>query len=391
MSEDFPPARFAARYFDGLTAESHPAEAWVSADGVRVLDASGNVRRWAFDELTLMRGDGRDEPVQLERRSQPVEALIVPDRAFLGHLRAAMPARTRLGRGTGWAPGLAVVGGVLLAGLALLFALYRFAIPALADFAADRMPPAWERSYGDAVIAGLAPAEQRVTDARLLRPAQEIHGALMWTAATDTVEARLIALRSEVPNAYAAPGGNVVITTGLLRALRTPDELAAVVAHELGHVRRRHVTRALVRRLSIGVLLGLIAGDQSALSGGLQVAGELGALSYDRAHEREADDEALALLVRHGASPLALADALESIRRAAPSGPALGFLSTHPAPMERRARIRAAAEAAGATRGMPPWGAGAGWEEMKAALALSPAEGGARAPSLRFAGAGRNP
>jgi TonB family protein len=146
-----------------------------------------------------------------------------------------------------------------------------------------------------------------------------------------------------------------------------------VIAHEHGHIRHGHVMRAITRRLSLGLLLGLVAGDQSALSGGLRAAGELGELSFSREHEREADDQAIELLARSGASPIALADALESIRkRAAPGGIPLGFLSTHPAPAERRARIRAAAASFTSHADGPAWRAGAGWQEMKAALAERP-------------------
>jgi predicted Zn-dependent protease len=366
-----PPERFDARQFDGLTAESRPVEAWVSSGGVWVAGAGGT-RRWEFAELVLVRGDGRDEPVQIERRSNPVEVLIVPDRAFLGALRAALPPGRRLAKTGGWRPRPRAVVALLLSGLALMLSIYRFAIPALADFAARHVPAEWEESYGDAVIAELAPERERVQDPRVRRPAEEIHRMLLSRAGGRAGTMKLFVLESEVPNAFAAPGGNVVVTTGLLRALGSPDELAAVIAHEHGHARRGHVMRAIMRRVSLGVLLGLIAGDSSALSGGLKVAGELGALSYSREHEREADDEAIALLERHGASPLALENALEGITRAAPSGLTLGFLSTHPAPLARRARIRAAAASYHAPAAAPPWRSGVGWEEMKAALAETP-------------------
>lgn len=363
------PAGFEARHFDGHTAEPRPATASVDALGVRVVGADGAARIWPFGELTLMRGDARDEPVQLERRADPIEVLIVPDRAFLGLLRSAMPAGTRLVKSGGRSPSLRVVAALLLAAIALIAALYRFAIPALADFAAGHVPPEWERSYGAAVLSALAPEHERARDPRLLRPPREILRGLDAPGAVPAGGERLIVLRSEVPNAFAVPGGTVLVTTGLLRAVRSSDELAAVLAHEEGHVRRGHVMRAVVRRLSMGVLLGLVAGDQSALSGVVRTAGELGELTYSREYEREADDEALALLARLGVPPLALADALESITRGSSSALTLGFLSTHPAPEERRARIRAAAASRGTPGGESPWRLGAGWEEMKAALA----------------------
>ena len=363
-----PPAAFEARHFDGLTPESRPVRARVAPDGVWLEDEAG-ARRWELAELVLVRGEGRGEPVQLERRSDPVEVLIVPDRAFLAALRAALPAGARLTKRGAWTPPARVVAGLVLAAVALILVIYRFAIPALADFAADHVPPSWERSYGDAMIAALAPEEDRVQDPRVTAPAQEIHIELLAAGGSATGDARLIVLKSPIPNAFAAPGGYVVVTTGLLTALQGPDELAAVIAHEHGHIRRGHVMRAIMRRLSLGMLLGLVAGDHSALSGGLRAAGELGELSFSREHEREADDEAIVLLERCGASPLALANALDDIGRAAPSGVVPGFLSTHPAPAARRVHIRAAAASFAAPAAAPAWRSNVGWQEMKAALA----------------------
>jgi predicted Zn-dependent protease len=368
IEEVAPPGSFEARHFDGLTPESRTVRARVAPDGVWV-EGDAGARRWEFTELVLVRGDGRAEPVQIERRSDPVEALIVSDRAFLSALRAALPAGAKLAKRGGGTPPARVVVGLILAAFALIFSIYRFAIPAFADFAAGHVPASWERAWGDAVLADLAPEPERVQDARLTRPAREIHEALAAQAGERAGDTRLIVLRGTLVNAFAAPGGNVVVTTGLLRALETRDQLAAVIAHEHGHIRRGHVLRAVMRRLSLGMLLALVAGDQSALGGGLRAAGELGALSYGRAQEREADDEAIALLERCGTSPLALAGALESIGRASPSGGVPAFLSTHPAPAERRARIRAAAAAYVAPAEAPPWGTGADWAEMKAALA----------------------
>jgi hypothetical protein len=137
-----PPAAFEARHFDGLTPESRPVRARVAPDGVWLEDEAG-ARRWELAELVLVRGDARGEPVQLERRSDPVEVLIVQDRAFLAALRAALPAGARLTKRGAWTPPARAVAGLVLAAVALILVIYRFAIPALADFAADHVPAAW--------------------------------------------------------------------------------------------------------------------------------------------------------------------------------------------------------------------------------------------------------
>jgi predicted Zn-dependent protease len=177
----------------------------------------------------------------------------------------------------------------------------------------------------------------------------------------------VIVARLPIANAFAAPGGIIVVTTPLIRILSGPDELAAVLAHEMMHVRHRHPTRALFARLSIDVLVGIIAGDASALGRSAKIAGDLGALAYGRADETEADRDAAALLVRAGVPPLALIDALESMERESRSGIGVSFLSTHPSTPERRREMEQLAEPLGAARGGPLLPAGV-WERMLAAL-----------------------
>jgi len=297
---------------------------------------------WPFAELTLVRGQSRDEPVQLERRAVPVQVVIVRYPAFRSELLAAIPRGTRL-RGSG---GLRVGVPALFVALALLvlagLAAWRFGVPALADALTDRVPRDWERQFGEQVVADFAPPARQVQDSVVTGPVRQLFDRLRASGATGIEPTTLVVARDEMVNAFAAPGGAVVVTTGLLRALRSPDELAAVLAHEAGHVRRRHALRGLLRQASFQVLLGLVAGDASALSSGLQVAGALSGLSFSREDEREADLDALGSLARAALPPRALASALESIRGASPGGPELGFLSTHPSTADRVERIERA-------------------------------------------------
>ena len=359
-----PRTTWPARHFDGRSAESRPAEVRIGADGLLV-EAGGDPARWPFAELVLVRGDRAGEPVQLERRSQPVEVIVVDAPGFLRELRAVLPKHVRL-RGDGHGlPAAKLLVGIAIAGLALLFALWRFGIPALADLAADRIPREWEAGYGRSMIAEFQKAHPPVTSPALRRPVSLVQDALAPPAAG--AADRFVVLRDDLPNAFALPGGHIVLTTGLLEALRSPDELAAVFAHEWGHVERRHVLRNIFRQASLQLLLAIVAGDQSALSGTLRTAGELGSLSYSRDYEREADDEAMALLAAHGTSPTALAEALASIRTASGEKGTLGFLSTHPAPAERIERIERAA-ARMPVHGESGWRDAAAWGAMKQAL-----------------------
>ena len=336
-----PPPGFPGEHFPPGTSVPRAVSVSVGPLGLRIAGPDVAAQVWPFAELRLMRGSRAGEPVQIERQGPAVEVVIVAERGLLGQLREQLPAGTTLeSRGGG------VTGGLLLALALALVAVavlgYRFGVPMLADTVADRVPPAWERDFGEAVVRDFAPEGARASDPVVIAPVARLHEHLAAAAAGVAAESRLVVVRGDQVNAFAAPGGIVVVTTGLLRAMRTPDELAAVLAHELGHVRRRHPMHGMMRQLSLQALVGLLAGDASTLSGGIQIAGQLGGLRYSRELEQEADDDALRLLAQEGWRPDALSRALESITRSAPAAGGLpGFLSTHPAPRQRLERIAA--------------------------------------------------
>jgi predicted Zn-dependent protease len=151
-------------------------------------------------------------------------------------------------------------------------------------------------------------------------------------------------------NAFALPGGHVYVTRGLLAHLASESELAAVVAHEIGHVTARHGidqlrrARAAQRRLRVFEIV-----DPGARHVGRVAAGTAGVLllRHSRAHEHEADDLALRYLVRAGYDPnglVAVLDVLDEI--GAEAGETVpSWLSTHPEPEIRHARASRAIEA----------------------------------------------
>lgn len=144
-------------------------------------------------------------------------------------------------------------------------------------------------------------------------------------------------------NAVTLPGGRIVIFSGLLKAAKSPDEVAGVLGHEIGHVRNRDVTEALVRQLGLSVLLGGLDGN---------VAGYTSALlstAYSRSAETEADRYSQQLLRQAAVSPAATADFFRRLGGGAAKGRTerlLSYVASHPV-----SRDRAQAFDASATRG----------------------------------------
>lgn len=143
-------------------------------------------------------------------------------------------------------------------------------------------------------------------------------------------------------NAVALPGGHVLLFRGLLAQAESSDEVAGVLAHELGHVEHRHVLQALLRQFGLSVLLGGLDGNVGGYTQMLLSAG------YSRAAEAEADGFAIDALNRAGISPMGVAGFFARLSKtevtAQGARQVLGYLASHPMSSERRARFAAASK-----------------------------------------------
>jgi beta-barrel assembly-enhancing protease len=152
-------------------------------------------------------------------------------------------------------------------------------------------------------------------------------------------------------NAFAAPGGIVLVTRGLYEILETEDELAAVLAHEIAHVNRRHHYNVIKQQSAIDVGASIAgrsvrgAGAEREVMGTLvQKGAEIMARGLDKSAEFEADADAMVLAARAGYDSSALLNVLDRLaaRGAQHSGLELLF-KTHPAPADRIREVSAAA------------------------------------------------
>jgi predicted Zn-dependent protease len=219
-----------------------------------------------------------------------------------------------------------------------------YLVPLVADRLAPLIPLSLEARLGDAVdgqVRSLFGEHACVAEsgkAALNRLASQLTGA-----ASLPLAAEIAVLPSEVANAIALPGGRVYVFEGLLKAAESPDELAGVLAHELGHVAGRDGLRLLLHRSGSAFLLGLLFGDVTG--GGVIIFGAQALVDtqYSRAAETAADDFAADLMLDLGRSPLPLG---EFLSRIAVDSPNLAFISTHPLTTERMANLEEAHRAA---------------------------------------------
>jgi Zn-dependent protease with chaperone function len=151
-------------------------------------------------------------------------------------------------------------------------------------------------------------------------------------------------------NAFAIPGGYVVVNTGLIKAADSAEEVAGVLAHEMQHVEQRHTLKNMIHALSGRAVLSLALGDASG-SMIASAAANLGELKYSRALESEADIGALKALKKAGISPQGMVSFFSKLAKQDGSG--ITFLSTHPASAQRMQRMQEAINAEGPWPSLP--------------------------------------
>ena len=343
-----------ARYFDGQDARPRDV---VLGFGARTLIIIGYddqaVSHWPLASMRALGAPG-DQTIQLVPDLNSDERIVLSDPDMIGAIRAVCPHlferpvnRRGVRRAAFW--GLGAIGSALL----ILFVL----VPALADQLADYVPPEREQALGDAVARQLA---DFLTEEDEPAPGicTQSEGALALAAMTDRVATgvdlpyplRVSVLDHDLVNAVALPGGRVLLFRGLIDAATTPEEVAGVLAHEIGHVIHRDPVRGVLRAAGTAGIIGLLLGDFFGAS--VIAAGTDAVLNarHQRGAEQRADEAAYVMLSRAGlpSTPFsAFFNRLKAEHGGAP-GP-LRYLATHPDLGGRAERAAAADTVGGST------------------------------------------
>src|SRR5262249_53257694 len=135
------------------------------------------------------------------------------------------------------------------------------------------IPPSWEDRIGEQVEQAWFPPNGRCTDSDGLRALQVLGERIL-----PDEDVEIFVVKEKDPNAFAIPGHRIVVFSGLIDRASSPEMVAGVLAHEMGHVELHHPMRGLIHQLGLGAALSLVFGD-SSLAGMGQMAV---ALSYSR-------------------------------------------------------------------------------------------------------------
>lgn len=306
-------------HYDGTNAtRHHPRLDW-SVDGfnLRWDDGVSGPHRWG--DLVPVDGTGGRSVYGLRGVSGwRLGFAGLPPEAFAVHL----PLPARYGR---WIDriGLWRAVGLFTAAAGVII----FLVLSAPAWIAPHIPRSWEDRLGDAMVGDFG---GRVCET----PASLAAIAKLQRQLGADVPIRQIAIANiGMVNAVALPGGRILLFQGLIKEAKSPDELAGVLAHEIGHVRHRDTLTALVRQLGLSVVLGGFNGQVGGAVNGLL------AMSYSREAERAADTYSIDTLRAADISPLPTAaffDKLSKLSGGERLERSMSWMASHPVSTERK-------------------------------------------------------
>ena len=227
--------------------------------------------------------------------------------------QAEIAARARYlqsGRGGGHAHTGRIVAWSLAA-IVSIFLVVVYGMPLVANRLTPLIPLSFDRHLGamaDNQVRGIfggrtcTNAEGRAAFSKLVETVRQ--------ASHLDVPLQTEVLASSVPNAFALPGGKIYLLNGLLQKAQSADELAGVVAHEMGHISHRDHTRMMIQRGGVSFLVGLLWGDITGSAAVIFVTPTLFEVSYSREAEQNADDFAIGAMHALGRSPAPMGELL---------------------------------------------------------------------------------
>ncbi len=340
-----------ARYFDGDSAQPRNVVLCFGERSLVIMEFNEVVlAHWPLASLRAV-GLRRDSAVQLVPHGDSDERLVLSDRHMLEAIAKVCPDlhhrpvdRKGVGRALLWA------GGAVTSLALIVFVL----VPALAGWLAVLIPPEREQQLGDAVVEQLQSIMELATGSRPLtcdhkagQAALERMVARLGTDLGLPYPLRVGVIDHEMINAFAVPGGRIVIMRGLLTAAGNPEEVAGVLAHEIGHVVYHDPTRAALRAAGTAGILGLLLGD--VFGAGIIVVATDAVVnaSYQRDAETRADEIAYNLLAEAELPSRPFADFFIKLRKKhGEMDGILKLLANHPG-LEGRAQRAAAADRIG--------------------------------------------
>lgn len=332
-------------------ASGAPSLVYVEAHGLTVTfvsDTSGRRSEAAsFSDLTVLAGgQDHDQLVLKWTGAQGERTIYLKNPDMIRAFRQAAPdhmadpleravervRQVRHRRRMVWS----AVGGVALAFMLGLW----FGADLLVELAVARIPVEWEQKLGQSAYKDFLAQQEIMKEGLTVSAVDEMTHRLTAQIPDNPYKFEVTVVKSDVVNAFALPGGYIVVFTGLMKKAGNGEEVAGVMSHELNHVLQRHGLERIVKQLGLVAVVSIILGNQQGLmSLARQLGVELLTLKFSREQETEADLTGLQLLYRAKIDPSGMISFFQ--RLSEKDEGRMEWFSTHPMSQGRAERLKA--------------------------------------------------
>ncbi len=336
---------FIGKYYDGMSSKPYLCKILVGGHSVIVItlldEQNISIKSINWDIEQISKDDAEiNGKIRLKYGAFPHQTIEVDNKEFPPSLKYHYPYSAFAKRdfvsiiSKKWS--LIAVVFLLLIGFGIF--AFKVIIPNIGEYAATQVPIAIEESIGEAAYSQFAlDGTEDTVSSRLL---QEFFKEMNLEC---NYEYKITVLNSETINAFALPGGRIVVYSGILNEIDKPEELAALLAHESSHIELQHSLKSIFRSLSGYFVISLLFGDTGGITAvvfqNLYVFQDL---QYSREMEKEADVQGLECLQKAKINPKGMIELFSSISDDSEDD-SLGFsefISTHPLTKHRIEYIR---------------------------------------------------
>jgi beta-barrel assembly-enhancing protease len=302
-----------------------------------------------ISQLQIHKANGKGEPIYFADPAQPDLSMYTFDARVL-RLRTLLDgAQTRVQlnamRKQGEAKRNVKITVGFLVGCLVVALVANASLKLMVRVLVARIPPKFEQDMGDKFFAELQQEQTFIQDTNLQAKLDLAITPLLSSLPTNQIQFRFHIMEMPIANAFALPGGHVVVTTGLLKLVNRPEELAGAVAHEIAHVTQKHMFRQVISAMGPALLFQIFMGSQGGLAGILGAGSQLVMVqSFSQDYELEADAVGWNYLVAAHIDPRGLTDVLRKLQAEEDkmfSDIEISALRSHPKTQKRIDRLEA--------------------------------------------------
>jgi beta-barrel assembly-enhancing protease len=331
------------QYLDGHSSRTQKAVLWLREDAWEIHTVGSDfdapqIIRWEMAKIH--RNETTSKVNTFKYGEFPYQTIECRDEGFQKTIMAVYPEYKLFNQGYLWffSQGVAGVVGLSAALIGFMAFAYFWLLPNLSEALADKLPRQYEiklgESLAEATMKGLSIDEDR---------SLALQDFSTYIDFQTDYPLDFSVVNSDDINAFAMPGGKIVVFDALLDKIETPEALAGLLAHEATHVKKRHSLKGLARNLSGYLFISILFGDLSGLTSVIvENANSMYSLGYTRSLEHEADVEALQTLAHNHLDQQGLVSLMTTLDESTPDLDSIGidlkrfqFLSTHPLTKER--------------------------------------------------------